>query len=368
MALKLTHDSAQAALCVVRDGLAITGLAAGPFGEQTWEHLLSVGSEVVAEMFVVDVQAGARTARVRGRCELDHARHLAMFVPTMPMLRGESYRITFGGPATELADRLQLSLDLASVKERPSVLALYPSGATWPANTLRFYIEFSTAMAEEQLLEHVHLYDADGIEQPNVFLDTARELWSVDRRRLTVLFDPGRVKSGLRAHVELGRALRNGHSYRIEIDANFCAVSGLTLGTAYTKHFRVAEPFERIVAPHEWQWHEMQPDSCHPLQLAFPYPLDRAMLERSLEVIDECGNCVSGVATIDEGEQGWRFTPHENWRAQQYRLRVSTTLEDIAGNNLNELFEHVAAASTRFSTSISLPFPPTLQHASDAVL
>lgn len=365
--MKVAKDSSQAAVCLVRDGPAITGLTAGPFSEQNWRQLTSVGSDALAAMFDVKVQDGARDIRVPGHCVLDHARRLAVFIPTMPMLSSESYRITFGDPATELADRLRLEPDFASCKEAPRVLALYPSGANWPANTLRFYIEFSIAMAEDQLLERILLYDADGIEQKSVFLDTARELWSADRRRLTVLFDPGRVKSGLRAHVALGRALRSGCCYRIEIDAGFCSVSGVSIGTAYVRHFRVDEPLERIVAPHEWRWNIPQPNCREPLRLAFPYPLDQAMLACSLEVLDNDRRRVSGEVVVDDSELSWSFTPHADWRTQPYQLRVATTLEDPAGNNLNEPFERFPAPSKRVTASIDLPFRPVRRHMHDAI-
>ena len=60
---------------------------------------------------------------------------------------------------------------------------------------------------------------------------------------------------------------------------------------------------------------------------------------RLLEVMDSQGEYVEGSIQVDRNETRWGFTPHEPWRAGDYTLTVDTTLEDLAGNRINRLFE-----------------------------
>jgi hypothetical protein len=80
------------------------------------------------------------------------------------------------------------------------VLAIYPTAAQVPRNLLRIYIWFSAPMSEGDAAEHVRLADA-ALDMPLTgALLPGSELWSGDRRRLTVLLDPARIKRGLAAH------------------------------------------------------------------------------------------------------------------------------------------------------------------------
>ncbi|MGR5147958.1 hypothetical protein ACQKP8_15595 [Photobacterium alginatilyticum] len=60
----------------------------------------------------------------------------------------------------------------------------------------------------------------------SVFLDNKFALWSTDSSRLTLLFDPGRVKTGLVAHNAMGRALIPGEDYQLVIDPILEDVAG----------------------------------------------------------------------------------------------------------------------------------------------
>ncbi|MEL7026957.1 MAG: hypothetical protein AAGO57_06985, partial [Pseudomonadota bacterium] len=91
--------------------------------------------------------------------------------------------------------------------------AIYPSGSTFPENILRVYFYFSGPMAEAEILDNITLSRADGTPVDAAFLSNRFDLWSPDRTRLTLLFDPARVKTGLEANTELGRALEEGEAY-----------------------------------------------------------------------------------------------------------------------------------------------------------
>ena len=106
------------------------------------------------------------------------------------------------------------------------VKTVYPSTNRIPVNVLRFYIEFSEPIREENALSHIHLKTSDGTERTPVFFDTNEELWNADRTKLTLLVDPGRVKRGLKAHSQLGRAFAEGGTYTLTIDSLFRTMRG----------------------------------------------------------------------------------------------------------------------------------------------
>lgn len=93
-------------------------------------------------------------------------------------------------------------------EKKPNVFVeeVYPSSNILPENLLRFYIYFSEPMMTSDSLESVYLADSNGKKLKGVFFKNRFDLWSSDKTRLTLLFDPGRVKTGLVAHNKMGRA------------------------------------------------------------------------------------------------------------------------------------------------------------------
>jgi hypothetical protein len=62
--------------------------------------------------------------------------------------------------------------------------------------------------------------------------------------------------------------------------------------------------------------------------------MDHALALRMLTVYS-----VVGIARLEAHERVWLFTPAQPWPAGKFRLRVQTTIEDLAGNNLGNPFE-----------------------------
>ena len=73
--------------------------------------------------------------------------------------------------------------------------------------------------------------------------------------------------------------------------------------------------------------------------LIFPRPMDRALLEHMISVLDASGKTLDGVIAVDRQEQRWQFTPASRWKPGVYQLRVDTALEDLAGNKVDQPFD-----------------------------
>ena len=110
-----------------------------------------------------------------------------------------------------------------------SVSAVYPSSNELPENLLKFYIHFSHPMSVGNVYDYIHLLDQQGDEVELPFLELGEELWDYDTQRLTLLFDPGRIKSGLVPNLEEGLALEEGGTYSLRIDREWKDAEGQPL-------------------------------------------------------------------------------------------------------------------------------------------
>jgi hypothetical protein len=207
-----------------------------------------------------------------------------------------------------------------------------------PANLLRISIRFATQVAGP-LLPRITLLRADGrkIEEP--FLE--QELWSPDGNVLTIMMHPGRVKSGLRAHAQMGPILSVGDDVSLAIDGH------------PIKRWSVGPTDEAGPVTTSWKLSGVRAESLQPLVVALDGPID-GRDAGYLAIANASGHRVAGRARLAVGESIWTFTPDAPWLAGVYKLVVRRTLEDAAGNRLGG----------RFETSIYSPPGP----AADAVV
>jgi hypothetical protein len=267
------------------------------------------------------------------------------FIPAFPLEDGRTYKVRFdparvpgrtsGAVAVVTADvgRPARATAPTTVVER-----VYPSGDEVPENLLRIYIEFSAPMARRGGLAHLQLLDEKGQEVNGAFLPLDTEFWSGDGRRLTVFFDPGRVKSGILPNEQMGRALRAGHTYTLRIAQAWQDAEGQPLVREYRHPLRVVPAREAAIAPTSWRISTPAAGGREPLTVTFPQPLDEGLLMRALGV--QSGNApLKGDVRTEQGETRWVFTPEEPWRAGTYELLALAILEDPAGNRIGRAFE-----------------------------
>ena len=99
---------------------------------------------------------------------------------------------------------------------------VFPSAPELPSNTLKFYIHFSAPMSRGEASRHIHWLDKSGKPTGLPFL-IADELWDSEQQRLTLFFDPGRIKRGIDANEKFGPPIREGEEYTLVIDREFLA-------------------------------------------------------------------------------------------------------------------------------------------------
>ena len=161
------------------------------------------------------------------------------FRPRYPLVAGLTYTARLDlGPSPIVA-----SFALPADETPPSTLvtAVYPTADELPENLLRLYVHFSAPMSRGEAYEHVRVVDASGTDVTAPFVEIEQELWDPRMRRLTLLFDPGRIKRGLRPHEEVGPPLAAGGTYRLVVDPGWRDARGLPLKDGFEKRFTVVD-------------------------------------------------------------------------------------------------------------------------------
>jgi hypothetical protein len=305
-------------------------------------------------------------------------RDILRFEPRFPLERGTKYRAELdparlrevvasssSAAATHaLGLTTKLFAEYSLPKERPKaptiVTNVYPSSDVLPENVLRFYILFSAPMSRGEAYRRIKL-----LEEPSgkpvvaPFLELGEELWTTDGTRLTLLFDPGRLKQGLKPREELGPILQAGKSYSLIVDREWPDATRNSLKGAFRKTFRAERVDDGSPDPKRWRVRAPRAGSIEPLEVTFGESLDRALLDRLIAVEDVHGQWVRGTISVAEAETVWRFTPRHAWSSGRYSLVVDTELEDVAGNSVARPFEvDVARPITArvLSDTVAVPF------------
>ena len=256
------------------------------------------------------------------------------FVPRYAFVDGTPYAVFVDGVEVATVVRPQ-------AHERPSteVLAIFPTAAVVPRNLLRFYVWFSTAMSEGDAAGHIRLVDDDGAAIPGALLPSQHELWDVDRRRLTVLLDPARIKRGLVAHREAGYPLETGGCFRLAVDPGFSDARGIPLREPAERRYAVGGDERRRVEPDRWALSIPSADSLDPIVVTFDRPLDHGLLARCIHVVGPDGGIVRGFRDIGPEEKSWSLAPDAPWTLGSYDVVVDPILEDLAGNSVARVFD-----------------------------
>jgi hypothetical protein len=273
------------------------------------------------------------------------------FRPRYPLAPGLHVRAVFQG--SEFGFDLPAAVAPTSTTR---VAHVYPSASVLPENQLKLYLCFSAPMQTGEAWSRIHLLDSAGKAVELPFLEIDQELWNPDHTRLTVLFDPGRIKRGLLPLREMGPSIVEGNRYTLTIDREWLDAGGAPLAEVFTKAF-IAGPADREpVDPARWRVVAPRAGTVEPLVVRFPEPLDYAMLQHAITV-----DGVRGSIEIGAGETEWRFTPDRPWQNSGHRLVIETNLEDLAGNRIGRAFDvDLSVPLTRKITTetVSLGFKP----------
>ncbi len=270
-----------------------------------------------------------------------------LFEPRFPYSAGTAYRLTLDparllDPAAKESKPLSFDLQMPKKDLTPvtKIVNVYPTRKVLPENQLRFYIHFSQPMNRGEAYEHIKLLNGNGKPIDDVFLELGEELWDPSMKRFTLLFHPGRVKSGLRPREELGPILENGKNYTLVISGGWHDAEGrLLVDKEFRKDFKAGPAADEPVDPKKWKLKPPSALTKDAFLVRFPESLDHALLNRVVWIVDGKNQKVDGKINVAEEEKLWSFTPEKPWTEGKYRLVAETILEDLAANRIGRKFE-----------------------------
>jgi hypothetical protein len=307
------------------DAATLAKLAKAKMDTKQWNAVFAI--TVVSEQKAVPALLGSY--RIEDK--------VLRFEPRFPPVIGVRYRAVFKGEGKELTT--EFTQPKPPVKPTTVVEHVYPSRAKLPENQLKFYLHFSAPMSRGEAYRHIQLLDAKGKPVSAPFLELDEELWDPDGKRFTLFIDPGRIKRGLKPREEVGPALEQGKSYTLVIDRKWADAEGNPLKETHRKKFSVGPPDEDPPDPKKWKVTAPLAGKREPLVVRLPKPMDHALLNRLLWVIDHDGKKVPGKIVLSDEETCWQFTPERPWGAGDHYLVIDTLLEDLAGNSIGRPFE-----------------------------
>lgn len=275
--------------------------------------------------------AGSGRKGILGDFEIDGDN--VTFQPLIPLSPGLGYDILKG-------DRL-IGHILVPVNngEPPALISVYPEADTLPENLLKFYLRFSKPMRTGQSLDYICLLDKHKDTMRNVFLNLQPELWDTSGTVLTIWLDPGRIKRDLVLNRKLGNPLVKSETYQLIISRRWKDNRGVSLSKNYVKQFVTANRDGHVPDINSWQLTTPRAGTKAPLIINTREPLDHYLLQESVGVINNAETTVDGTIEVNTKDRVWKFTPSSLWTARPYKLRVKARLEDLAGNNLNRVFD-----------------------------
>ncbi len=262
----------------------------------------------------------------------------------------KNYNEVYIPPSATNMLRLEFSL-ASSHKITPEVIAIYPSANILPENQLKFHIEFNTPMTQGAVHKLVKLIDSRGTEVEKAFLIVDQEFWDQEMKVVTLLLDPGRIKRGLKANLQMGAPLKADERYQLVVDAGWKNIDGVVTLSPYKKEFRCVDADRSSININEWVI--TNPGvATGELVIDCKENLNYIMASRAIRVTDEKNNPIEGEIILRSNESVIMFRPRQKWNNGTYTLAVNPLLEDLAGNNLNRLFdEDMQTKTTNISSS-----------------
>ncbi|WP_276391454.1 hypothetical protein [Eudoraea chungangensis] len=298
----------------------------------------NVGTETLA-VFLQNQTGEYNTNAIQGSYKTEGK--FLMFKPYFPFEIGTDYIVKTRRVRTDNEYHYQ-TFNLGEKKSagESKVMRIFPEAHQLPDNILRFYIYFNTPMKKGQALDHIKLIDAEGNIDEHAFMEFKQELWSADGKRLTLLFDPGRIKRGVSTNLERGPALLEGNPYTLKISSSWQDVYGQPLSSTHKKEIQVVKGYRQQLALNDWKLTFPLANSLNALIIDFDRTMDHALLQSMLKLVDSLGNNISGKWEVSKEAVSVQFIPESQWKKGNYQIIIDSRLEDVAGNNLQNLLDY----------------------------
>ncbi len=258
------------------------------------------------------------------------------FAPVVPFTAGQTY--TVRKKNTEVL--ASFAIPNREGENSAKMIGIHPQKDTVPENLLKMYFEFEQPMQEiHNALDFITVYNETDAVETAPFLRLESQLWNKEGTLLTLWLDPGRIKTDLIPNREKGLPLTKGKSYTVSVDSSWKAIDGRTLQKKYTKRFYVGSRDDKKPNTDTWQVQMHDKDSVKNLIIDFNEPMDAFLAKETIQIYDSKNTPITGNFSLLEKGTKLRFEPNIPWPNSAIEIHIESRLEDLAGNNLNRLFD-----------------------------
>ncbi len=255
------------------------------------------------------------------------------FVPIVPFTINQEYTLVY-------ADFIEyFSLSIPDSYSYTTVTSVYPSAKELPANLLKWYIKFSNPISETLIYDHIKFINEQGDTLPRAALALKTPLVSDDGTLLTVWVEPGRQKRDLIPNQQLGAVFQKGKSYTLLIQKKLKDKTGITMRSDFRHQFHIISADRKQPEINMWTIDPPTANSTYDLVIHCNESLDYGSALHSLMVLDKNDNEIDGRWQLKNHETILSFTPLTSWSSGTYKILCNPSLEDLAGNNLERLFD-----------------------------
>ena len=256
------------------------------------------------------------------------------FIPLIPFGWNQKYTLVYQGNIT------YFTLDIPEGYEHLSVKSIYPSAKTLPSNILKWYIYFSHPINETYVYEHVRFINATGDTLPRTTLSLENALISDNGKLLTVWIEPGRQKRNLIPNTQLGPVFKNKNTYKLVVLKTLKDIRGVPMSQDFTHSFLISSADRIKPNVDAWKIQVPKANSITNLIILCHESLDYGSLINNITVIDTInGKKIDGNWQFNNQESTLVFTPISKWNIGNYKVVFDRRIEDVAGNNLERLFD-----------------------------
>ena len=259
-----------------------------------------------------------------------------VFTPVIPFTKGEKYQVLTDGQIL-----YEFSIEKNAESEKPILLSIQPELDTVPENLLKMYFTFSKPMQEsKKTLDFIKVIEIESQKEVSPFLYLENELWNLNRTQLTLWLDPGRIKKGLIPNQEKGIPLEGGKTYEITVSSDLQDATGETLEKNYNRKFFIGKRDEQKPSLKLWKKITPKSGTKEAFSIDFQDYIDVNLIEDLIQTMTETQEKVEGKLLPSKDGSSFSFIPVKQWKTGYYSVKINANLEDLAGNNMNRLFDN----------------------------
>ncbi|KAA1243906.1 Ig-like domain-containing protein [Aquimarina sp. RZ0] len=255
------------------------------------------------------------------------------FIPVIPFGQHQKYTLFYDG----IID--YFTINIPNDYTYLTVQSIYPSDKMLPANLLKWYVRFSKPVNEAFIYDHIQFINARGDTLHNPILHIENALLSDQNTLLTIWIDPGRQKRDLSPNIKLGAVFKKNNSYTLIISKKLKDHQGIPMQQNFNHQFNITEA-DRIQPNIDfWKIQTPKADSKADLIINCEESLDYGSSLEGVLLTNSIEGTVPGNWKLIDHESVFVFTPADTWRSGRYTISFDKNIEDLAGNNLERLFD-----------------------------